>query len=314
MAPSQAVVFAATQPPPSPTPLPINGFSTAPLHLTPQEIALNNEKQQLANEYMTVLQGNVPLSVYEQHMIAYMNKYHLGNTANIHKVLTSSKAAKAQAVAQMTSSGVKPNNSNPTGSAQFPEEKGNWCGNAAVSTILVEDSFQWSGTNLNGNNVLRYNPYATSQSTLTATSDESMLAANYFGNSSNNNGVDPGPMNTVLNQFVNGNGGNYNPSSNTGNFQSDMVTDINQGWDLADGISIQPVGTYESRLFGYAYGTYISHWLPITYYGSGGATTYYADPVYKSPDYPTSNGWNVSGPYRPMTTTSLMQYTFVFIW
>lgn len=324
----QAAVFAATQSPPSPTPHVINGFSTAPIHLTLQEIALNNEKQQLANEYTTVRHGKEPLAVFEQHMIAYMNKYHLGNTANLHTVLTRGNPAKARLVAQMTAQGGTPNCPSlatkggtpaticryPTGAAQFPEEQFNWCGNAAASTIGVENSFQWPGANTNGSNVLSYNPYVTSQSQSTATSDEYMLAVNYFGNANNGYGVNPGPMTTVLNDFAHGHGGNYVLDTNIGDFQNDMVSDISQGWDLADGISIPYVTPYEHSLFGYAVGAQIAHWLPVTYDTNGGATTYYADPVYNSQDYLPSNGWNVNGPYASLATSSLMNYTFVFSW
>ncbi len=304
----------------------LNDFSTAPIQLTDTQQAFNKEKQQLANEYVAMVHGAETMRVYEQHMTNFMLAHHMGNTAILSKVLAQGNQRKAAYVSQsmlkngmspscisITSKGVQATCQNPTYAAQFPEEQSNWCGNASAATILVEDSFAWPGTNMHGSDTLSYDPYITSQPYAYAYQDEHLLAGpNYFNNPSNQ-GADPGPMTTVLNMFIGGKGGWYNEETNFGNFQNDIVADIGTGWDLNDGISLY-VDASASRIFHYPAGVTIAHWLPITYDTNGGTTTYYADPVYNSPDYSSASGWNPNGPYASISTSTLMSYSFVFIW
>lgn len=330
---SQTPVLAASQSTPTSSPLPNgNGHMVAP-PLTAQQIAFGNAKQLMAQEYMRVVQGKEPLAVYEQHMTLFMKQHNLGNVANLHQVLTHSLSNKARVAA-----GLSPQASSPTcpsvvqhggitpycpvatGAAQFPEERSNYCGNATISTLLVEDSFIWgSGVLTHGSDTLTYNPYTTTQYASTALADEDILSQsssdptkNYLANTYNPNtpnsepGADPGPMLTTINDFVNGNGGNYAPVSYgnvNANFQNDLVSDINQGWDLAGGLKITG-NSRDGTLTGYPAGRAFDHWIPITYYTNGGATTYYADPTHAAPDYLS---WGVPGPYASTSTSNMIK-------
>lgn len=202
----------------------------------------------------------------------------------------------------------------------FEEEQSNYCGNATISTLLVEDSFTWgSGVLTHGSDTLTYNPYTTTQYASTALADETILAYkdpnnvnnSYLANAYNPNtpGSEPGAgfteVTRTINDFVNGHGGNYAPVSYgnvPGNFQTDLVSDINHGWDLAGGLVITGVKG-DATLTGYPTGLPFSHWIPITYYSGGGATTYYADPIYAAPDY---SSWPVPGPYASTSTSNLI--------
>lgn len=136
--------------------------------------------------------------------MAFMQKWHLGNTQKLHKPLTTMRK---QAVS--TKMRISPNGSpqSPVSAVQFPEEQSNWCGNGTASTILVEDSFVWPGT-LNGGvlgGVLTYDPYQVSQSYTTAYNDENMLAIRYiYDTDAATSSTNPNDMESTLNNFVQG--------------------------------------------------------------------------------------------------------------
>lgn len=212
----------------------------------------------------------------------------------------------------MQRDGVTPNLTCPpnvTGAAQFPEEHSNYCGNATISTILVEDSFKWGdGVLTHGSDTLTYDAYHTTQPASIALADENILAQSQYLNNPNNEGSDTGPVLTTINYFVNGHGGNYAPVSYgnvPGNFQSDLVSDINQGWDLAGGLIITG-NSWDATLTGYPTGLPFKHWIPITYYTGGGTTTYYADPTYSAPGYTQATGWTTPGPYATTSTSNMI--------
>ena len=317
-----AIALAATQ---IPTPQHVgNGTINAP-NPSPQDIAITNERHQLSKEYIQVLHGKVLLATYEQHLAAFMQKNNLGNIENLHTVLTNGPRNKLQAANLSKNQNIiipnlcpsvvvgnnliTPNGGCPssTGAAQFPEEHSNYCSNATIATMLVEDSFVWGGPVLqhNGDNI-SYNRFVTSQPPSIALADETMLANNYLGNTwtpTAQNGAGPQAVLDTLNKFVVGHGGQYNTvfyGNVAGNFQNDLVTDINQGWDLAGGLYI-----YEGQatLNGYQGHGNFDHWIPITFYTNGGSTTYYADPIYNAPDY---SGWAVPGPYTSTATSNLI--------
>jgi len=149
----------------------------------------------------------------------------------------------------------------------------------------------------NGNNTISYNPYQTTQPANLALADEDMLAKSYLGNPFPQ-GADATQTQYALNKFVNGHGGNYAWASGSSNFQNNLITDINQGFDLAGGLYIYDNGS--ATLTGYSGHGDFDHWIPITYYS--GSTTYYADPIYMAPDY---TSWAVQGPYASTPTNNL---------
>ncbi len=293
-------------------------------HPTAQQIAFGNAKQLMAQEYMRVAHGKEPLALFEQHMTTFMQKYNMGNNANLFKVLASGgnkKAWVAAHISMYTSPHASPNTCPsvgirgaiqpqtlcPTYAAQFPEERWWYCGNATISTALVEDSFSWgSGVLSSGGHTMSYNAYDITQPAATALADEDVIGTYFFGNAPpSTNGVGPDQVMAVLNDFVNGHGGNYAEvlyGNVPGNFENDLVTDINQGWDLAGGLDIIDGQNY-ATLTGYAGHGDFQHWIPITNYASSGATTYYADPIYMAPDY---SGWAVPGPDASTPTSNMI--------
>ena len=323
----QSAAQAAT--PVTPTTPTGQGYLNPP-HLTAAQIAFGNAKQVLAKEYTGMLQGKESLAVYEQHMTLFMQTYHLGNIGRLHAVLTSGLKNKARTAAfgplgvspsscpsGVTNGGTRPNLlcRYPTGAAQFPEEHRNYCANATVSTALVEDSFRWGSTILtNGGTTLSYNPYITTQSPSTALSDEQLLTSStylsdpYNPVTGNGPGAGPAQVLATLNDFVRGKGGQYSTvwyGNVPGNFQNDLISDINQGWDLAGGLNITG-NPWDATLDGYPRYLPFEHWIPITYFDNGGATTYYADPTYAAPDYTAAKGWTTPGPYASTPTSNMI--------
>src|SRR5262249_16458709 len=146
----------------------------------PDLAAYSQEKQVMSDEYIAMLHGKESLATYEKHYLAFMQKWNLGNTQNLHRVLTNSRqqmvknftpdgcAALAGTQGALTPN-VCPRTQTPVTAVQFPEEFPNYCGNATISTIVVEDSFSWPGTNsaydssTGVTNTVSYNPYVVSQ-------------------------------------------------------------------------------------------------------------------------------------------------------
>lgn len=324
---THATVLAA----PPPTPQIGNGPFTPP-NPTAQEIAIGNEKQVLAKEYMGMLKGNEPLAAYEQHMSAFMQKHNLGNIANLHTVLTQGNKKKAPPLhqnaapascPQVATRGVVPNTLCPVYAAQFPEERSGYCSDATVSTALVEDSFAWGRgvlsyyDPLNGiTTSLGYNPYVVTQPAPIALADEDKLALEpHLLNNPDPLGAGPDAVMRTLNDFVNGHGGNYSEvtyGNVAGRFQNDLVNDINQGWDLAGGLYIYDRPKY-ATLPGYTGHGDFEHWIPITFYNNGGATTFYSDPIYAAPGY---GGWAIPTPYESTATSNMIAILsrFVYLW
>lgn len=291
---------------------------------TATERAISADKGRLSNEYnKKVLSGKETLASFETHYRAFMVKWHLGNTANLHKVLTQSTArlrstAGNLAVPQCPSVATGPSVSCPVYAAQFPEESFNWCGPATLATTLVEDSFVWPGTNSYNGFTLNYNRYVVSQPSNLATSDELWLAQNgVISGNTYQNGTSISQMNTVINNFVGGKGGWYNQewlsgalSSQVSDFQGKVSSDIGTGWDVPTAILIG-VGSFSS-MPGYPYNHgEINHWVPVTYISSDQNTTYYADPVYNAPAY---TGWSVPPPYESTSTSNIVWWTTVILW
>jgi hypothetical protein len=284
----------------------------APAHPTTQEIAIGNERQALAHEYMNVLHGKEPLARYEQHLLAFMQAHHLGNTARLQSILTHGSAKlRLRFVNGALVPSASPN-TGVVGAAQFPEERWSYCADATVSTMVTENSFTWGSPELsyydphNGvTYTITYDPFLFTQTYSTALSDEDMLAnAPDLLNNPFPDGAGPDDVTRALNAFANGHGGNYNEVSYgdvANNFQDDLINDINQGWDLAGGLIIIQG---EATLPGYDGHGDFDHWIPITYYGSINGTpyTYYSDPIYKAPNY----GWNIPPPYEYTPTSNMI--------
>lgn len=277
-------------------------------HPTPAQRAYAADKGQLSDEYVQrVLPGQETLAAFETHYRAFMIKWHLGNVANLHTVLT-------EGTARLLSQIVP----DATGAAQFPEEHYNWCGPAALSTTLVEDSFKWPGANSYNGFTLSYNPNVTSQAASTAYNDEYWLASNgLIQGDIWNNGAGPNDMLTWANYFVTGKGGQYaeewlsgSLSSQVADFTGKVVSDIGTGWDVPTGIWIHP-GNFTS-LPGYPtnHGE-IDHWLPVTWISPDHNTTYYSDPIYNAPDY---KSWPIPPLYEHTPTSNIVLYAGVIIW
>jgi hypothetical protein len=297
-------------------------------HITPAEAAYAAAKRQLSNEYNNMTQGKISQATFEADMTAFMVKYHLGNSANLHNVLMRSQqnGLKAPAVSpacvavapQTTGPSAVTPNSCPVYKKQFPEYNYNWCGPATLSTTLVEDSFAWPNTNSTSypqNFTLSYDPYNISQPLNLADDDEYWLASNgVISGDIYNNGTSADQMLTMINYFVENKGGQYAEDWNSGNFQNEVATDIGSGWDVPDGIRIPSVD-YDT-LPGYPHFLGFDHWIPITYISSDKATVYYSDPIYNAPAYtpPASYSWNVPSPYEYTSTSNMQQYTVVFLW
>lgn len=309
---------AATPPPPFPS---VDQFGY-PAAQTPAEKAYTADKVQLSDEYVQrVLSGQETLADFETHYRAFMVKWHLGNVANLHTVLTRS-AARLRSTAGRLTMPASPTVAaqTPVGAAQFPEESWNWCGPATLSTTVVENSFVWSGANTYNGFTVSYNPYVVTQPSNLATNDEYWLASNgVISGDIYNNGTSVGQMNTMLNNFTNGHGGNYvqdwfptsEPmSSQIADFQNKVSSDIGTGWDVPTGIVIGAGSFYSMPGYPYNHGE-IDHWVPVTWISSDHNTTYYSDPVYAAPAY---SGWAVPAPYEHTSTSNIVWYTTVILW
>ena len=113
-----------------------------------QEIALDNQKQQLVREYLCMLQGKEPLGVFQQHMMALLKQRGLAYSARLPQVMERIKLGPAGCPVVFGPMGCP-----STGGGQFPEHPKYYCGPAAASTVLVTDSFLW------GSAVLTYDGY-----------------------------------------------------------------------------------------------------------------------------------------------------------
>jgi hypothetical protein len=278
----------------------------APPQLTAREIALNTQKQALAQEYMRVLHGQEVPSLFETHMIALMKQRGISYSSRLQTVmghLGKFHSSLCPSIANILC---------PVYAAQFPEMKSYYCGVAAASTILVEDSFSWGSgiltttrPNTNITDHLTYDAYIISQPSSYANADEDLLANSSYMQTDQDGGTNFGPMESGLNDWVGGNGGWYNTvwqGNVPGSFQNDLVTDINTGWDIAGGLHIIDQTGY-ATLAGYAGHGEFYHWIPITSYANSGTTTYYNDPIYASPDY---TSWHVPGPIASTTTINMI--------
>ncbi len=324
-----ASAHAATQPAPNTS---IDQFGR-PAILTAGQQALTTDKTKLSDEYARqVRSGKETLATFEGHYRAFLNKWKLGGTANLHTALTRSAARSQALIAQSCPSAAVSSDaamlcSVPVGAAQFPEESYNWCGPATLSTTLVEDSFIWSGTNSYNGFTISYNHYIVSQPSGIATNDEYWLAADgvITNDGSNdwihNNGTSVQQMNDELNKFVGGKGGWYNPFQLAGtwsyqmsNFQSKVSSDIATGWDV-------PTGLYIPAYSGVSMPGYpnwpalIQHWVPVTFISSDLNTTYYSDPVYGAPAY---SGWPINSqnlvPYENTPTSNIVWWGTYILW
>lgn len=319
--------YAATRPSPAfPSVDQFYGGHPAAYQQTPAEIAYAADKVQLSNEYgQKVLSGQETLANFETHYRAFMTKWHLGNVANLHTMLTRSAARLQSTAGRLTrpqypsaASGLAVPYQVPVGAAQFPEESWNWCGPATLATTLVEDSFAWPGTNSYSGFTLSYNQYVVSQPSSLATNDELWLAQHGVINGDTyNNGTSFSQMLTMLNNFVGGKGGWYatewlsgSLASQVADFQGKVASDIGTGWDIPTGIDIG-AGSFSS-LPGYPYNhSEILHWVPVTFISSDHNTTYYSDPVYGAPAY---SGWSVPAPYEHTSTSTLVWYAMGILW
>ncbi len=316
--------FAATNSTPAPTPAPhVSTFQGKPyiMQITPTEAAYAADKQKLSNEYGKVLQGKETLSVYETHYKTFMVKWHLGNPANLHSILTkTTEQNKLRSISFIQPECVSIAQTRITPSiscsivynAQYPEEQTNYCGPATMAETLVEDSFAWPGANsYNGFTITRY-PYVVSQPSGIALNDESYLAQNYLDiPAGTQNGTDPSTLLHSLNDFISGKGGQYSPVWSNSNFQNNIVSDIATGWDIPTGLYIPST---LSTLPGYPAYVAFQHWISVTWDTNGGSTVYYADPTYNSPFYTSANGWNTPGPYANTPTSNMAQYVPFYLW
>ena len=207
--------------------------------------------------------------------------------------------------------------------AQFPEESWNWCGPATLATTVVENSFAWPGANTYNGVTMSYNAYVVTQPSNLATNDEYWLGANgvIINDGSRNwlynNGASLDSMQTMLNHFTNGHGGNYAPEflsgslqSQVADFQGKVVSDIGTGWDIPTGIKIAPGSFYSMPGYPYNHGE-IDHWVPVTFISSDHNTIYYADPIYGAPAY---SGWSVPAPYEHTPISTIVYYAAFFLW
>ncbi len=275
-----------------------------------QQIALDNQKQQLAHEYMQVLQGKESLSLFEQHTMALMKQRGISYYARLPQVMAHIKLARQGCPSVSGMIGCPP----PPGGVQFPEHPSYFCGPAAASTILVTDSFSWGGAVITNNgNQLIYDTKVVSQPSSDYDTDENLLAQQHYLDTISG-GTNFGPMLATLNDFVGGNGGWYNEvwsgnqdnnhNSNhdvADNFENDLVTDSSEGWAFAGGLNITG-NSWDASLQGYPNGVAFKHWISLVGYSNGGATTFYADPVYNSPDY----NWAVPGPIASTSTSQMI--------
>ena len=301
------------------------GHPATAYHPTSAEKAYADAKGKLSDEYgQQVLSGKETLAVFETHYRAFMTQWHLGNVANLHTVLTQS-AARARSTAGRLSatapeciSAANATCQTVAGAAQFPEESWNWCGPATLATTVVENSFAWPGANTYNGVTMSYDQYVVSQPSNLATNDEYWLAANgVISGDLYNNGTSVGQMQTMVNNFANGHGGNYaqewlsgSLSSQVADFQGKVASDIGTGWDIPTGIFIG-AGSFNS-LPGYPYQHgEIDHWVPVTFISSDQNTTYYSDPVYAAPAY---TGWSVPPPYENTSTSNLVYWASVILW
>ena len=302
---SRSTTHAATSPKPQ-------GFgSIVPSNPTAQDIAQNSEKQLLAQEYMQVLHGKGSIQLFEQHLMALMQKRGITYSSRLSQVLTTNRKLHPA----LCPSIVLPC---PVYAAQFPEYLGYYCGPAAASTILVEDSFSWGSQILtNGSDHLVYDAYRITQPSGDYTPDENLLAqSKYTGAVGGQTSF--GTVQATLNAFVGGKGGWYNPvmgANVPGSFQNDLVTDLNTGWDIAGGLHITGKAT-DATLTGYLPGVEFWHWIPITGYGNSGATTYYNDPIYRSTDKNLQYWTGVPGPVASTSTSNMIAILerMGFIW
>nr|MBA2393121.1 hypothetical protein [Ktedonobacteraceae bacterium] len=321
-APAQAA--ASAQPPAFPSVDQLG--NRAAYHPTATQRAYATDKGRLSNEYVQrVLSGKETLATFETHYRAFMAKWHLGNVANLHTVLTRSAArlqstAGRLAVPQCPSvaNGSAVQCSTPVGAAQFPEENWNWCGPATIATTVVENSFAWPGANTYNGVTMSYNAYQVSQPSGLAWNDEYWLAANgVISGDLYNNGTSVGQMNTMVNHFANGHGGNYVQEwlsgplqSQVADFQGKVSSDIGTGWDVPTGIVIGGGNFYSMPGYPYSHGE-IDHWVPVTWISGDHNTTYYADPVYNAPSY---TGWSVPAPYEYTSTSNIVWWSTVILW
>ena len=288
-------------------------------HPTVTEKAFATDKEQLSKEYdQRVLSGQETLTIFETHYSAFMLKWHLGNVANLHSVLTRGAARIRSTAGRLTAPALS------APAAQFPEESSNWCGPATVATTVVENSFAWPGANTYNGVTIGYNSSVVTQPAGVAKSDELWLAQNGVIEPSNNpnwlytNGTDAGRLLTVLNHFANGHGGNYAFESLQGSLQSQIAdfqgkvsSDIGTGWDIPTGIVIAAHSGASMPGYPVNYPYVIAHLVPVTFISSDHNTTYYSDPIYAAPAY---SGWNVSPPYEHTPTSNIVWWATYILW
>ena len=319
----------------SPHPFPSIGKAnnSTGYHPTATDKALATDKEQLSKEYnQRVLSGQEPLAIFETHYRAFMLKWHLGNVSNLHSVLTRG-AARIQSTAgkltvpscvNVVSGASTLCQATPVGAAQFPEESFNWCGPATLATTVVENSFAWSGANTYNGVTMSYNPYAVTQSSGTATSDELWLAQNGVIEPSSNpnwvyqDGTDVTRLLTVLNHFTNGHGGNYaeeplagSLQSQIADFQGKVASDIGTGWDVPTGIYIAAHSGASMPGYPVNYPYEIDHLVPVTFISSDHNTIYYSDPIYGAPAY---SNWSVPAPYESTSASNIVWWAGYILW
>lgn len=315
-------VQAATTPPPA---FPSVSQVGRPAVQTSAQKVYAADKGQISDEYVhQVLAGRETLADFESHYRAFMVKWHLGNVASLHSVLTQSAArvratARGRAVPNCPQVAATSPAACPVYRAQFAEENWNWCGPSTLSTALVENSWTWPGTNSYNGFTLSYNAFQVSQPSDIAYNNELWLAQNgVISGDIWNNGTSVGQMQDMMNNFVNGKGGSYAQEwltsgtldSQIADFQGKVSSDIGTGWDVPAGIVIA-AGNFDS-LPGYPYSHgEIDHWVPVTYISSDQNTTYYSDPVYAAPAY---SGWGVPAPYESTSTSNMVNWTVVILW
>jgi hypothetical protein len=315
-----------TQPPAFPSVDQIQG-SAAAYHPTPVQRAYAADKGRLSQEYVQrVLTGQETLADFETHYRAFMVNWHLGDVAGLHTALTRGTARLQSATGRLVapqcpSVADGPQPLCPAGAAQFPEELGNWCGPATLSTTLVEDSWFHSGTNQYGGHTLTYNANVVTQwgptSGTPAYDDEYWLATHgVISGDITHNGTSVNQMTTVVDQYVNGKGGWYaqewlsgSLSDQIADYQPKVSIDIGTGWDVPDGIDILAGNFYSMPGYPYNHAA-ISHWVPVTWISSDGNTVYYSDPVYASPAY----NWPIPAPYEATDIGTIVLYTTVILW
>jgi hypothetical protein len=282
-----------------------------PVTSSPQQRAMEQQKMALAHELQLVVHGKEAWATYIAHERAFLRRY-AGIAAYNHTVSAIQRFHLApQCINTVSASAVAQPQCTPAGVAflsvaQEPEYYWYWCGPATGAVILNADGFPNGplGEHLINDSV-NSDDYANQKA---LTHYLGWNGTNWSQPDPSNPNVTYSPMQSMLNQWITGgyynvvNGSGVGGGFSTANLEGYVVGDVSTGWAVAGGMYLYPG---DQHLPGY-YDIEMGHWIPLVGYAGYGATIYYDDPIYKSPDpnlqWPDVPGPTASVPASQMAT------------